>query len=273
MKRHLSASNIAWPVDATEQVYTLLSEAGFDGVEVALTKFGTWEQLNEERIRSACARIKAHGLRVSSFQALYFGKPEAQLLAGPDEFDLMLQHTLFVAKMAELMGEQAACVFGAPRNRSKGDLSDVAAFELGAQRLRTLAEEVHPFGLTLVLESAPPAYNGDFLTTIEACADMVYTVDHPALRLHLDMGCASMSGESPVAIVERHAGILHHLHLSRQNLVAFDNSMADDLDKLSSALDEVDYNGYAAIEMRESAQPLADVAMAVDLVRSAFLSQ
>lgn len=247
----LSVSNIAWPHSDRRAIYSDLATAGFQGVEVALTKFASWDELDHDKVIIERELLEIYDLSVSSYQSLYFGRPDLQLLGDTDSYDALVEHTIRVASLAEAMSGGGPGVFGAPRNRLRGKLDEKSAFDLGADRLCKLANAVAPMGFVLVLEPAPPQYGGDFLMTEAACAEMVRQVNHPSLRLHVDIGCIALAGEVRDEIVENHIDIIEHVHISKPQLAPVG---VDDRPRnlsLLQLLSGLDYKGWVAIEMRE----------------------
>jgi len=249
-----SISNIAWPAGIRERIYALLSREGVKGVEMALTKIAPWDVLDYASIAAEKQLIESYGLVVSSYQAIYFGLPELQLLADQDSFEKLKAHTVHVAQLAEKLSGGGVGVFGAPRNRRRGALNEDDAFELGADRFATLAEAVAPFGFVLGLEPAPTEYGGDFLQTTFACAQMVRTVAHQALQLHVDTGCLSLSAENVSHAIGSNADIIAHVHLSKPNLAPLNGSEIE-FEKVFGALKTINYQSWVAIEMRETDNP------------------
>lgn len=247
----LSISNIAWPTDISDQVYALLADANVPGLEVAPTKLAPWHALTEEVARAEGRKIREAGLQVSSYQALYFGRPDCQLLGDAASFDAMREHTVRVATFAEHLSGGGPGVFGAPRNRQRGQLTAEDAFEFGAQRFRCLADSVAATGFIIVLEAAPEEYGGDFLLTTAQCAAMVRAVNHPSFLLHVDTGCLAFTGESAQDIIRENYDIIAHVHLSKPKLAPIAETDAQLYVPVLTELYASGYRGWTAIEMRE----------------------
>ena len=250
--RGLSISNIAWPSEVRAEIYRSLSYQGVRGIEVAPTKFVSWDEIGTEKLVAERQLLAEYGLEVSSYQALYFGRPELQLLKDQKSFDLLVDHTITVAKIAQQLSDGGIGVFGAPRNRVRGDMTVRDSFSLGIERFHRLTEAVYSLGFVLVLEAAPAGYGGDFLQTTAECAAMVREVAHPGLRLHLDAGCLEMTGEDGVQLIEKNHHLLGHFHLSRPGLAPLDREAIPLHTPLIEALKASNYAGWGTIEMREA---------------------
>lgn len=244
-------SNIAWAYDDREKIYSDLACSGIQGVEVALTKFAPWDKLDLKKMITERELLQSYGLCVSSYQSLYFGRPDLQLLGEIASYNALIEHTVGLAKLAEGLSSGGPGVFGAPRNRLRGNLDQKNAFELGADRLRKLACAVEPMGFILVLEPAPPQYGGDFLVSEAECAEMVRQVNHPSLKLHIDTGCMELVGEIGSHVVKDHIDIIGHVHVSRPQLAPVAVSDRPANISLLHLLSSLNYSGWVAIEMRE----------------------
>ncbi|WP_238282868.1 sugar phosphate isomerase/epimerase family protein, partial [Methylobacterium goesingense] len=185
-------------------------------------------------------------------------------------FEALLKHTVRVARMAEQLSQGGGGVFGAPRNRLRGRLSEAEAFELGAERFAKLAKAVSSYGFTIMLEPAPPEYGGDFLRTERDCAAMVQCVAHPAFRLHVDTGCLTIAGEDGAEIVAKYHNLIGHIHLSQPSLAPVEMSAMPTFACLLRSLREAAYSGWTAIEMRESDLPMQAVEVAIRTVHAAL---
>jgi len=264
-----SASNIAWPTDSRTEIYRLLSSCGFAGVEIAPTKFSAWEGLNSAVAVEEGKRLSDYGLTASSYQAILFGRPDAQLLGSQASFTELKDHLKVLGEFAAKLSGGGPAVFGAPKNRLRNGLDEQASFSLGRDRFHELAETCYDYGLVLVLEPAPEFYGGDFLTTTDACADMVRAVDHPGFKLHIDTGCAVLEKAELAELAGRHGSIVGHVHLSRPNLVPFTPEDLD-LPGAAASLSGYGYPGWYTLEMRETENFIRDIEDAADKIKSAF---
>jgi len=265
----LAVSNIAWSDADKMNVYGELKKLGVAGVEIAPTKFSDWTVLDAKKVKTERDLLCDFGLAVSSYQAIYFGRPELQLLQEERSFQDLLKHTVMVAEIAAMMSDGGIGVFGAPRNRIKGSLSVEDATKLGAERLLMIAEAIHGLRFILALESAPAHYGGDFLMTAQECADMVFRIAHPAIRLHLDTGCLLLAGEDAGLLPTKFKSILVHAHASEPDLVTFDAPMASHTE-FAGSLRRSEYSRWLAIEMRQAAFPIAALGRAVDYVKAIY---
>lgn len=247
----IAISNLAFPVSEADIAYERLARAGASGIEIAPSRVQPWEQLSSRAGAEERRRLNAHGLEASSLQAIFFGRPELQLLGEEAGFLQMRDHVARLGEYADALGVTVA-VFGAPRHRNRGGLGLAEAFETGKARLRLLAEALAGSGLVLAMEPIPAHYNGDFLQSYAEVLEMVEAVDHPAIGLHLDTGCVLLNGDSISEAIDAGSGCLVHFQAAEPDLRGFDYPVADHT-AAASSLKRVCYDRWVAIEMLEQA--------------------
>jgi sugar phosphate isomerase/epimerase len=265
----LSVSNLAWPADQEELAFARLVALGVAGVEVAPTRIAFWPSLTQSMLTDYRARIADRGLCVSSLQAILYGCDEPQLLGDDAAFEALCEHMRRVAAIARTLGA-GIVVFGAPRNRQRGALSDAVAWPLARERLHRLGATVAAAGVTIGIEPVPAFYGGDFLGVWEDVLQMVRDVDHPGIRVHLDAGCVALGGGSIEQAVQVSHPWLAHFHAAQPGLASF-SPPADNHREAASALKDCGYDRWVAIEMREQpANPIAAIEEAVTAVQRIY---
>lgn len=245
----IAVSNIAWPERFDGKAYRLLAEGGVRGIEVAPTRvWPEWQGISAESVRTLKDAIAAEGLAVSSLQAILFQKPELQLFNEGKDGRRFAEHLRYCAELAAELGANAV-VFGAPKNRDRGELSEAEAFARAASVFAPVAEAYAAAGVSLGLEANPEQYQCNFVTRAAEAAKLVRAVGSPGLRLHLDTACAAMAGEDIAQLVRQNVDILAHFHSSEAMLGAVGVD-PDGHKAAAHALREVGYTGWVAVEMR-----------------------
>lgn len=267
--RRLGVSNLAWSPESEARALALLAGQGVDGVEVAPTRIAPWDDLTPARLAAFRDGCTASGLSVSSLQAVFFGKPEATLLADQAGFDAMCAHMHVLAKIAGTLGAGVA-VFGAPRSRLKGDLSNDDAMALAAERLSVLGDIAATGGLVLGMEPVPPVYGADFLNRYRDIIAIVGMTCHPNIRAHLDTGCVTLGGDRPADAIREAAPLLAHYHMAEAQLGSFASAGFDHA-SAGRALDEIGYDRWVVIEMKQGeGDGLTDVETAIAYARTHY---
>jgi sugar phosphate isomerase/epimerase len=65
------------------------------------------------------------------------------------------------------------------------------------------------------------------MTTSAETARVVEQVSHPAVRMQFDTGALTINGEDPAAVLQNHAGLIGHIHVSEPNLVPLGDGGTD----------------------------------------------
>lgn len=251
----LAISNIAWQPQESDAALALLQALGVQGLEIAPGLAFSAEADPFRPSSKAIARwhsgIEAHGLTLVSMQSLLFGRPNVAL------FGQMAQRQAFedgVVAAIEL-AERLACptlVLGSPTARCiPADMDPVTAEEIALEVMYRLGNRCQASGSCLALEPNPVAYGTNFLNTLEQTADFVRSLDHPAVRVNLDLGALSMNGEtdSALGILSESINLIGHVHISEPYLAAAPADVPT-LSQTLAALARAGHQGWASIEMR-----------------------
>lgn len=260
----LAISNIAWDVEASQVAYMRMKQYGFTGLEIAPTKFFSPDPYSEDHVMGVRALkevlAKAFGLSIVSMQSIWYGRSES--IWGSDaERQALLDYT----EAAAVFAEAAGCpnlVFGCPRNRNKPEGADNAAAE---EFFRAAADACARHGAVLALEPNPPIYNTNFLNTTAECAAFLRKMDHPALRMNLDMG-TMIENKEDVELVRENIDLINHIHVSRPGLAPVQPLALHR--RLARMLHDTRYEGWVSIEMKETS--LKDVCAAMETVVRSF---
>ncbi|HZN91421.1 MAG TPA: TIM barrel protein [Myxococcales bacterium] len=246
----LTASNIAWKPEEDEAAAAALREAGAQGVEIAPT--AAWPRPLEATARQVGDYRRwweDRGLKISSMQALMFGRPELKVFGDEATRKAAFDYLAGMIRLGGALGA-GALVFGSPKNRAVGEMERPRADEIAAAFFRGLGAVAVEQGTVLCIEPNPPAYGCDFVTTAAEGLALVRRADSPGFRLHLDAGGMTLTGEprSPEAF-----GQAAHFHASEPDLAPV-GSGGTDHPAFARALREAGYRGWISIEMRATGE-------------------
>jgi sugar phosphate isomerase/epimerase len=265
----LAVSNIAWPVESDAEAFDLLAANGIRGIEIAPTRiWPQWQGIDAASVAGLRSTLDSAGLTVSSLQAILFQKPELHLFGSDRDRQAMFDHLCRCADLAGTLG--AYClVFGAPKNRDRGALSEEDAFPIACDFFAKVGDVYAARHLCIGFEANPPEYGCNFATESRTAARLVRAVDSAGFRLHLDTACLYLAGESPRQAIEQNSDILRHFHVSEPNLGPFSAPKAPHK-TAAQALRNVHYDGWAALEMRAAGPPLPALTEAVRYIRETY---
>lgn len=256
-------------------VAALLREHGAEAVEASPGLFDVpLPALTPERIAAERAFWEDRELPLTAMQALLFGRPDLRLFGTAEQRRELAAYLRSVFRVASGLGV-AALVFGSPKNRLRGALSEDEAFSDAVMFFREVADDAAAVGCVLCIEANAEDYGCDWITTHAQAAALVRAVDHPGFGLQLDAGVMQMNGETPEEMehVLLSAGVLPaHVHLSRpflQPLTMLDERFHT---ALCSMLRRIGYRGTVSIEMKapDGPDPLSVLGQALDTALAVY---
>lgn len=262
----LAVSNIAWDDIDEPVVLSLLRHRGIYGIEVAPTRlWPDWTGATPKAARAARRRLADEAFEVPSLQAIFYAKPDCQLFGDRGAF---IDHVRHVADLAAELGARIL-VFGAPKNRDPGALTPDVAFSRAVDVLRQCGTDCAARGVALCIEPNPQAYGCGFVTDSRSGLALVRAVDSPGFGLHLDTGGLTLAKEDPAAAIAEVRGALAHLHISEPNLAPIVPASVDHA-AVGGTLRKISFEGWCVIEMRRTANPVADLARSIEHARHCY---
>jgi len=264
----LAVSNIAWEPSEDAEVVEVLRREGVSGIEIAPTK---WRERPFDATASDIAAYRRswedRGLRVVSLQALLFGRPDLQLFASDDSRRQLGDYLRRVIDFAAAVGAHAM-VFGSPKNRVRGSLSMSDAMSIAAGFLRDIGEYCAERRTTMCIEANPVEYGCDFVTTTAEAVALCRAANHPGVRVNVDLGGITMSGEDPFVAITGARDVIGHYHASEPNLAEIGASSPHA--EAGRALRAIDYANWISIEMRATGDNVAAVERAIARTKKAY---
>jgi sugar phosphate isomerase/epimerase len=267
----LAISNIAWPTERESIVANELSRLGVHGVEVAPTK--TWPRPLEATERDATAYRnfwEQHGLPIIALQALLFERPDLRLFGDARQRAEMTAYLAGIFRLASWLGAEVL-VFGSPKNRLRGQLTDDETSSVAVPFFRELGRLAVDQDVTLCIEPNPSAYGCDYVTRAAEGIELVRAVNHPGFGLHLDAAGMTLSGDDPATIFSSALPCWRHFHVSEPCLAPVGSGM--DHQPLASALRASGYHRWVSIEMKVPPAGFSaeNIEQAVGVVREKYL--
>lgn len=246
----ISISNIAWCPDDDAAVATLLAKHRVDAIDVAPSKyFPDFAAARPDDIAAVRRWWMNRGIEIVGMQSLLFGTQGLNLFGEPAVRDQMLRHLRHVCRIAEGLGAHFL-VFGSPRNRDRSGLDDLSVTDRACEFFRKLGDFAAGHDAVICLEPNPPAYGANFMTDADTTAAIVRAVDHPAIRMQLDVGALTLNGESASEVLATHGGLVAHIHASEPHLTFLGNCGTDH-GPVATAIRRHCPNLVVAIEMLE----------------------
>jgi len=244
----LAISNIAWEQYDDPVILEILKANGVTGIEVAPTKlWQNWKDASHKEAREYKKIMQEQGFELPAMQAILFGKPQLQLF-DKTSHNAFLEHIKLVADLANGFGSKVM-VFGAPKNRKRGQLPYSEAMEVAADFFHKAGEICVKHECCIGLEHNPTEYSCDFVTNVLDAKELVEKVDHQGFKLHVDSAGLHMCG-GDISEMINNAGEFVHYHISEPMLEPIFGGEVDQKSGIETLI-AIDYKEWVSIEMKQ----------------------
>lgn len=244
----LAVSNIGWDIKKNEKVYDLMKQYGYNGLEIAPTKFFNDPYFAEtSKIIDLKKSIENRGLKLVSMQSILYGKNELKVFQS-DEIRFQLKEYLKKAiDFAEKLGVNTL-VFGSPRNRVINNYKK--EYKIAIDLFRELGEYAHLHNTNLCIEPNPKEYNTNFINTTKDAIELVKNVDSLGFKVNLDLSTVILNNET-LDIIDNNINFINHVHISEPFLEPINKKNLNLHNKLISILNSNGYSNWVSIEMKQ----------------------
>ncbi|WP_397448294.1 sugar phosphate isomerase/epimerase family protein [Pseudomonas sp. NA-150] len=223
----LAISNIAWDPAEDAAVAQLLQRHGVDAIDVAPGKyFPDLNQASDTDIARVRRGWHERGIEITGMQALLFGTTGLNVFGSELSQAALLLHLANICRIGAGLGA-TRLVFGSPKNRDRSGLDDQQAFDVAVEFFHRVGNFAGAYGVLMCLEPNPPCYGANFMTTSAETARVVQAIDHPDIKMQLDTGALTITGETPDTVLREHASLIGHVHASEPNLVPLGDGCTD----------------------------------------------
>ena len=244
---NLSISNIAWPPEYDEEVYRYMSNLGLSGLEIAPTRIfpeSPYSHLKEAKQFSESI-MRDYGLGLSSMQSIWYGMTES-IFGVSSERKILLDYTKKAIDFAREMNCPNV-VFGCPKNRNIPDhLDKEACLPIAVEFFDSIGDYAVRSNTHFSLEANPPIYGTNFLNTTVDAFEMCRKVNHPGVRVNVDLGTMIYNNET-IDILDDSIELVNHVHISEPYLKIIQKRSLHM--KLLQKLKKLKYEKYISIEM------------------------
>ncbi|MGH8019934.1 MAG: sugar phosphate isomerase/epimerase family protein [Opitutaceae bacterium] len=231
------------------RVVEFVAETGYEGLEIAPFTLGeTVEEISADRRQEVRKIAEDRGIVLAGLHWLLV-KPAGLHLLSPEE-NVRRRTVDYLRRLIDFCADIGGkvMVFGSPNQRSvPAGMERARAWELARESFAACGATAASRGVTLCLE-ALPADLTNFLNTNAGIIEMVRAIDHPSIRMMLDV--KSMCAES-IGIPENIRaceGWFRHVHANDANLQG-PGFGAVDFRPILQTLRELKYRGFVSVEV------------------------
>jgi hypothetical protein len=208
----LAVSNLCCPDILHEQYQQILKLYGIQYEEIAPTKIAKWG-----------TPFKYNGLPIYSFQSIAY-----QITDG------LTEHIKKVIDMARTHNVKVL-VFGCPKQRYEG--------------METMFEELAAYigddDITICIENNSRYYGSTMLRTMAEVREFVGKINHPKIKMMLDVGNCIMEND------DIHTDDVHHIHISNPFMFPLNDIYGQHLEAINPEYKGVYTLEYAATNLDE----------------------
>lgn len=232
------------------EVCSTVKRLGYDGLEIApFTLAESADKVSARQRKEVRRIVEDNGLEIVGLHWLFAG-PAGLHMTTTD--DAMWGRTRdYLSCLLDLCGDLGGkvLVLGSPKQRSlvEGQTKE-GAWQRAADLLGSVLDKAAGLGATICLEPLSPVET-DFINTVAEGMEMVRQIDHPNLRIHLDVK-AMCSEAEPVSETIRSvkAEDVGHFHVNDANL--YGPGMGDvDYAPIAEAIDGIGWDKWLSVEV------------------------
>ena len=232
------------------EVCSIASRLGYQGIEIApFTIARSAENITTEQRKQVRQIIEDHGLETVGLHWLFVG-PDGLHITTPD--DAVWRKTRdYLNTLIDLCSDLGGkvLVIGSPKQRSLLDgQTRQGAWQRAKQLFCAVLDKAGERGVTLCIEPLAPEET-DFINTVSEGMQMVRQINHPNLKIHLDVK-AMWSEPTPVPDIIRsvRAEDIGHFHVNDANL--YGPGMGDvDYGPIAAAVQDIGWDKWLSVEV------------------------
>ena len=246
----LCVSNISNNSLPNEQYYSILKHYGIKYVEIAPTKFFTWNEWFERAVHNSNELgqiLESFDLKLYSFQSVTY--TICNNIFDENNADI-LHHFQKVIDLACFSGA-SNIVFGCPKNRKRINpkLNDSADDDTFVAFFKKLGDYIGGRALIISIENNSQKYDCNYLNTIDQVGKIVRKINHPKIKMMIDVGNCVMENDD-IDDACNYKDIIHHVHVSApfMNPLSYPHYNIEIYSKFIQLLKKINYNKVVSLE-------------------------
>ncbi|MBC7458994.1 MAG: sugar phosphate isomerase/epimerase [Bdellovibrionaceae bacterium] len=244
----LSISNLAWDPNEDECIAGILKSNKVDAIDVASGKYFPHPK---QTTQTEIARVKnwwaAHAIQITGMQALLFGTTGLNVFGSKKSQEDMLNHLQEICRIGNGLGAKHL-VFGSPKNRDCAGLSEAQTKDTAHDFFNKLGDIANNHNVIICLEPNPTLYGSNFMINSVETAKVVRDVNHPGIKMQLDVGAITINKEYPNVIAD-YVSLIGHIHASEPHLIPLGDYAGSEHELMGNLINRLLPDHTIAIEM------------------------
>jgi len=245
------------------EICSTARKLGYHGIEIApFTLAPSAEDITARQRRETRRIIEEAGLQTVGLHWLFAGPTGLHMTTSDNQIRGRTRD--YLSCLLDLCSDLGGTVLvlGSPKQRSivEGQTKQ-GAWQRAVELLSSVLDKAGELGLTICLEPLSPVET-DFINTVAEGMKMVRQIDHPAMKIHLDVKamCSEQNGGSlkaegfgdgsavPDIIRSVSADDIGHFHVNDANL--YGPGMGDvDYTTIAEAIKDVGWDKWLSVEV------------------------
>lgn len=230
-------------------VISYIRDIGYEGLEIApFTISENIFLISNEKIDEIKKSAEKNNIEIIGLHWLLL-KPEGLSVSSADK-ETRLLTLKYLCKLVEFTFniDGKIMVFGSPRQRR---ISENQTYEevknYFKEILLKVLEECEKKKIYFCIEPLAKSET-NFINTTEEAIEIIEEINHPFLKLHLDVKAMCDEGKPIPEIIEKGAKYLKHFHVNDKNLLGPGFGEID-YKPIIEKLKQINYNGWLSVEV------------------------
>ncbi|MCS7179916.1 MAG: sugar phosphate isomerase/epimerase [bacterium] len=232
-----------------EDVFNYLKKIGYQGIEIApFTISDDIRTIPESKIEDIIKNSEKTEIKIIGTHWLLV-KPEGLSVSSPDK-DLRKKTAEYLIKLVEFTSKIGGevMVFGSPKQRRIQEGQTFEEVKNYFKEVITPAlEKCEEKKIYLCIEPLARTET-NFINKAQEAIEIIEEINHPNLKLHLDVKAMSDEEKPIVEIIQEGAKYLKHFHVNDKNLLGPGFGEID-YKPIIEKLKEIGYNGWLSVEV------------------------
>jgi len=238
-------SNISNSNLNNEQYYSILKHYGIKYIEIAPTKFGSWNDMftNIINFTNIKNKMELFGLNLYSFQSITYNITNNIFDDNNSELILHLQKVIDLACNNGIKN----IVFGCPKNRKILNASNINNDSKFIDVFIKLGNYINDRDLIISIENNSKKYDCNYLNTIEEVGEFVIKINHTKIKMMVDIGNCIMENDNIENLIY-YKDIINHIHISMPFLNPLINYNSKIYIQFIQILKQINYDKVISLE-------------------------